>query len=332
MIRLATKILLVLLPLLIIVGTYLYADPFEVIYAYDKHYLNPRISYNRDYVVTDQLMTNRRRHEYDSFILGNSRSVVFKCKDWNEHIQAKGTFHFDASGESLFGVHSKIKWLDAQGVRVKNCLIILDYELLSNVKNHEGHIGIKHPAVSKDSYVDFHLAFFKAYLNPIFFIGYWDSRITGKVRRGFDKKFEKRDYRCDPDTCDINYGSAEEEIAAGVYYNKIGDIFYARDERTKQYERAAIYDKQFQLLNDIRQLFRQHQTVYKIVVSPLYDQKYCHPSDRKALCAIFGADNVYDYSGINRFTSCVTNYYETSHYRPHVARAIMAEIYGPPQP
>jgi hypothetical protein len=45
------------------------------------------------------------------------------------------------------------------------------------------------------------------------------------------------------------------------------------------------------------------------------------------LQTIFGANTIYDYSGINNYTNKVENYYETSHYRPHVGEAIMSEIY-----
>jgi len=40
-----------------------------------------------------------------------------------------------------------------------------------------------------------------------------------------------------------------------------------------------------------------------------------------------GKKNVYDFSGKNKLTTPIGNYYETSHYRPHVANKIMELIY-----
>ncbi|KAA6318040.1 hypothetical protein EZS27_031899 [termite gut metagenome] len=45
--------------------------------------------------------------------------------------------------------------------------------------------------------------------------------------------------------------------------------------------------------------------------------------DLEYLENVFGEDNVFDFLGINTFTQDYTNYYDDSHYRPHVAREIM---------
>jgi hypothetical protein len=42
---------------------------------------------------------------------------------------------------------------------------------------------------------------------------------------------------------------------------------------------------------------------------------------------IFGEENVYDYSGVNTITNEISNYYEASHYRVHIADAILKEMY-----
>jgi hypothetical protein len=50
-------------------------------------------------------------------------------------------------------------------------------------------------------------------------------------------------------------------------------------------------------------------------------------ADIKILQAVFGADSVFDFSGINELTTPFTGYYERSHYRPHVARAVLDSVY-----
>lgn len=71
-----------------------------------------------------------------------------------------------------------------------------------------------------------------------------------------------------------------------------------------------------------------HHTVYKVVINPLYDQNKINSRDLATLKDIFGSDNVYDFSGVNWITSDYHNYYEESHYRPHVAKWILGKIYN----
>ncbi|MEG2479981.1 MAG: hypothetical protein RSA50_06885, partial [Mucinivorans sp.] len=51
-------------------------------------------------------------------------------------------------------------------------------------------------------------------------------------------------------------------------------------------------------------------------------------ADKQIIDYIFGQNNVFDFSGINSFTKDYHNYYEDSHYRPHVAKAIIDTIYS----
>ncbi len=59
----------------------------------------------------------------------------------------------------------------------------------------------------------------------------------------------------------------------------------------------------------------------------MYDQIPLEKEQLNLLYDIFGKENVYDFSGKNEFTESVFNYYENSHYRPHVAAEIMDIIY-----
>ena len=93
-------------------------------------------------------------------------------------------------------------------------------------------------------------------------------------------------------------------------------------------DNQILHAEHIELLSQIHELFVDGNTNYKIVVSPLYDQIKLNPTDKSILDSIFGAENVYDYSGINKYTQDSLNYYESSHYRPRVASQIMNEIYG----
>ncbi|MCX6296671.1 MAG: hypothetical protein NTX97_11510, partial [Bacteroidetes bacterium] len=75
-------------------------------------------------------------------------------------------------------------------------------------------------------------------------------------------------------------------------------------------------------------ILKSHNTQYKIVISPLYNQEKLDPGDLNYLVNLFGGENVFDFSGINFITNDFHNYYETSHYRPFVCDYILNIIYS----
>ncbi len=74
-------------------------------------------------------------------------------------------------------------------------------------------------------------------------------------------------------------------------------------------------------------MLNEDHAQYKIILSPLYSQVKLNEKDIKALCDIFGKENVFDFSGINDITNNMYNYYESYHYRPEVAKLMMDSIY-----
>jgi len=138
------------------------------------------------------------------------------------------------------------------------------------------------------------------------------------------------DHTVDSISCDIWYGFDEEinTDSTNYYTAKINQgVFYKRTKSTSD-PIAISQTSQLDLLREIKAVFDRHNTNYKIVISPLYDQKTLDEKSLNILNTIFGTSNVYDFSGINNYTSNIANYYETSHYRPRVARDILNKIYS----
>jgi hypothetical protein len=329
MTRLFKNILLVLLPVIVMLAVYLVYDPFEVIYTYRTHSLDPRINYNWDYNQTETLIRNYAERRYDSFIFGSSRALAFRCSDWKQYIDSGATLHFAAPAESLYGIYTKFKYLSAHQMPIKNCILLFDTGLLAVTWNGSGLLYLKHPKVSGGSLTDFHLTFFRAFMDHSFFLGYLSYKMTGSVPKVFSHKFAEGQYT-DPVTGDKYMSAWEKQLTdnSDRFYESRKAIFYHRDETAKSYQPAVIKDVQLTYLKEIRRILAANRTNYKIIISPLYDQKYISPDDLVRLKEVFGPENVYDYSGINDITRDIHNYYETSHFRPHVARRIMAEIYS----
>jgi hypothetical protein len=329
MLKLFRNILIILLPVIVMLTVYLVYDPFEVVYPAKVHSVDPCINCNWDYNETETLIRNYDERRYDSFIFGSSRSNVFNVSDWQQYIDSPRILHYSAAAETLYGVYKKIKFMDANKMPIRNCLMMFDTSLLPMTRNSSGMLFIKHPKLTGESLVDFHLTFFRAFMDQSFFLGYLCYKSTGTIPKVFAGKFVE-DQHTDPVSCDKGRGNREKELAENSerYYERMKGIFYKRDETKKTFSPPVLKKEQLQYLSEIRQIFAANRTKFKIVINPNYDQKYLDREDLARLQEIFGAENVHDYSGINDITRDFHNYFETSHFRPHVARRIMAEIYS----
>lgn len=308
---------------------YIFTDPFEVVWRYDTH-LNSTSDYqittNRDFKSTQLFLLNYKKNNYDSFILGNSRSLFYQIESWNKYIKGNG-FHFDASNESLYGVDCKLRLLSGLDVKIKNVLIVLDTGLLRQVKNSEGHLFVKHPMLSKESYLTFHYKMFRGFF-PNAVIAYADLFFNGKKKYMLKYGIMDTIWEHDSKTNQLKLDLYDHQIKTnpGLYYSdKIND-FHKRAVFTV-YSEPVIQTQQERLLKNINTLLKIHKTNFKIIISPLYDQVKINKRDLNYLKNLFGSENVYDFSGINKITSDYHNYYETSHYRPVVCDSILKIIY-----
>ena len=121
------------------------------------------------------------------------------------------------------------------------------------------------------------------------------------------------------------YDSMLAKDSAGYYVYK-KEVFYDRPELAET-SAPVIGETQKKMLQEIKSIFGKNKTRFKLVVSPLYEQKKINGEDIKDLKNIFGENAIYDYSGKNEITATKTNYYESSHFKPYIAGKIMVDIY-----
>ncbi|PJJ60013.1 hypothetical protein [Hymenobacter chitinivorans] len=326
--RLLLKSLLLVIPYLPIVVSYFVLDPFRVLYDYKKFDEPLTVVPNRDYISTQMYLNTYQQRPYSSFILGNSRTMSFLTRDWVKYTGDSLAFHYDASGESLYGVGQKLQFVEQHNSSLKNVLIICDQELLKMVGDVDNHIYRKDPRTTGDFSFAFQLAFLKAYFSDTFFFQYLKQRVTGKFTPEMFGILEDRRIYYDPVTNDM----VLPDINAEIKRDSVG--FYARNRSLRLARKAGVSDavigpEQLRQLVAMRNIFKRHNTNYHIVISPLFKQQQLNPADLALLQRTFGASHIHDYSGVNEFTKEVGNYYEQDHYRPLVGRKILEQIYAP---
>ena len=323
-----TFFLLALIPLVLLTVGYLYYDPFQVLRSY-RDYSNQYVISNRDYISTETFINNNDKQNYNSFIFGSSRTLGFKPSSWVKYLP-KGAqpFSFDASGESIYGIYKKIKFLDSLHIKPENALIILCRDdAFAHDGNHEGHIFIKDPKTSGESALRFQLKFYKAYFNIKFLFCFYAYTFTRHYHPYMNGFIEKRKVAYDTITNGIILTDLNKELMQNTdrYYTTRADIFYERTGERKD-SISRISKKHLYMLTEVKRILEKNKTNYKVVLSPLYEQIKFNDADLSLLKTLFG-NRLYDFSGKNSFTDVKSNYYETNHFRPNVGDSIFQIIY-----
>lgn len=323
-------------PVLMLLIYYVLADPYKFVKHYDSFYAAEGIAYvdmNNDYVSTCTYDNLHERHNYNSFIFGNSRSRYYMVDDWKKHLDSNAVcYHMDASNETLRGIYLKLKYID-EFSNIRNCLLVLDNSILSSDQcRTDSYLFFPSPQTTpeRDGF-KFQLSGLKTFLNPKFFLAYTDFLLFGEMRpymrkwKVFNENYRKYDCTSNETT----YPKRDEQLAEGTYYSKqLIEAFPANRPTIQQYDEPVLGESHIQLLKEIKEIFDKDNTNYKLIISPAYDQMKMAEADYKILVEIFGEDAVFDFSGINDITQDYHNYYDFSHYSSDVCSSILNSVYS----
>lgn len=322
------KLFVFLIPFIILGGTYFIYDPFHVLRNYQHYGSNYLKTFNRNRISTQTYLNYKSEHQFNSFIFGSSRASAFLVEDWRKHLSNAPAFHFDAFNDNISGIRGKIEFIDKNGSDIKNALIIIDSDTFSEQYDEsESIVHHKDHRWTDESALSYHTRFFKAYFKKKYFVSFLDLKIFDTYRPAYMDEFFKFKYYYTTPENDFLFPENIELIQKdSVAYYSDPEFYYRTGD-------ATIFNRQIQEhhledLQKIADLFKQHQTDYKIVISPLFDQKPYNPLDLNILDIYFGRNNIYDFSGENKYTEDITNYYEISHFKPIVGKMIMDEIYN----
>lgn len=326
------KITTFCLPLILLVITYVTTDVFKVIYHYDPFFTDSYyyVAVNRAYGSTMTYINQDPKYHYDSFIFGNSRSLFYEIDTWKKYLPKKSAcIHFDEAFGSISGVSDKVAFIDKNGGQLKNALLVIDHELLSRLEQKDNYLVISPPILKNyRNIIDFHKQHFIAFFNLTFLVALADYNMFGVFRPYMQNYIDNSHSTYLPQYNEIQKPFAEKKIAEGVYYDAELLKSFENVQEPGSYSLEELSIEEIECLKDIKEIFNKHKTSYKIVISPLYDQVKLNRKTYHILCSIFGKENIYDFSGVNKWTKDYHNYYEILHYRPCVAAEIMDIIYN----
>jgi len=320
---------LLLFPFMVVITMYIHEDPFKVLRTY-QDYDYSQVFQNEGAIGWYKYKLYRDEAHYDSFIMGNSCTMAFFGYDWKKYIQGS-PFRFFSNAESLADLYYKLSALDNQKSQpIRNLLIVLDRSLLKKDYISSGFMHVMPPEVSHISKMRYQEAYIQGFFTPRFFIPYVDYKIFHVYRRGTMKGI------INPITF-AHYGEMNDAVS--FHEKEIKDegekywqTEYWQEIFEKQSERytypQCIYGLQKKYLLKIKAICDKHSTNVKIVISPSQTWNKLNEKDVRTMKTLFGNDNVFDYSGINKLSSDYHYFYDISHYSRSAGRIILYDIYG----
>ena len=344
------KILLFLTLPLVLIGSllllYITKDPFKVVQEYDHYESNDGIALNRDYVSTENFLNKFKKNNYNSFIFGSSRTIAYDPLYWKKKLlNCINPFMFDASGENIFGINTKIKFLDSLDVKIDNVIIIIctDYTFPSN-SNLASHGLIKHPAVTHESELDFQYSFASAFFKFDFLTSYIPYTLIGEFKPYMTGVISPLRHMNHVDTLTNRVTKVLDETNikkdSVAFYLKYEHRFYRQRDKNNRLLHEVIFpeeaivkskkmigDTEQKMLREILSILKKHNTKFKVILHPLLSKEKFNPKDMKFLKALFG-DNLYDFTGLNKFTKNYRDCYDWSHLRPFRGYEIIDLIYN----
>ena len=321
--RFSIKLIIATIPFVLLMIVYAICDPFKMIHPQVPFY--PEEGYrgvelNSQYVTLKTYEKLYPTEIYDSYIFGNSRSEHFRIKDWQKYIgEDTHCYHFNSSAESLYTMMRKMQYIDEKGQRIQNALISFDTDMFIQKESMQ----MLPPELSDNNYFRLQMDCFIKFLNAKFVYAYFYHQITGNI---CDATWEvmKDDYiYYDYRTNEISYRVNEQELQNDTVRLRR----FREAERPDSVSFQELNETQKQRLITMRDILKKHNSNYKIVINPLWNKIKINPEDLSFLKETFGADKIYDFSGVNEITTDIDNYFEWSHFRPEVAQKIMQTIY-----
>lgn len=320
-------------PFVVLLVLYLLLDPFKVVWSYESYYptnVAGGVSLNPGYVATQNFRQRVAKEHYDSFILGNSRSIYYPISAWQEMIgSGSHCYHFDAASESLLGIWQKLRFIEQSGCEIRHILWVADADLLAKTDCDHWHLCEAAPALTNyRNTLYFNWYNLKAFINPKFLTAYIDYQCCHQLRPYMlSENLLTEDMFCyDAVGNECDFQPLEQMIAEGRYYTPERMKVFEGRQFPDSVSPCVIGSDQQVLLDSIASLLLRRNTNVQIVISPLFDQIRLNPQDVNALTERFGEERVHDFSGPNEWNSDYKNYYEASHYRRPVAIDVLRKI------
>ncbi len=317
------------IPLLLLLGLYLWTDPFRTLHAFDIKDVN---TVNREYVSTELYLRNKDSYHYNSFVFGSSQAGGLNTYTWKMYLpEGASTFMFQEFGGNITGVKQKIEWLDKIGAELQHVLIFLDMPaFFSTEQNSHDAIGMKHYMLAGEPEGIYHAyEYYNFIQSPFGWIDYTKQRINGthiplaadSVTNDFFST-NRDDYQALPKQDSLN-GCSEQ--TRRNFFLRNSNV----SEKDVQMAPASIDESFLPMLQSIKSVVDKQGADYCIIITPTYryTNPYINTTDLDLLQEMFGKERVYDFSSRKEYTSDYNDYWDPVHFGRRLGWYMLREVY-----
>lgn len=317
------------IPLLLLLGLYLWTDPFRTLHAFDIKDVN---EVNREYVSTELYLQNKDTYHYNSFVFGSSQAGGLNTYTWKMYLpEGASTFMFQEFGGNITGIRQKVEWLDKTGAELQNVLIFLDMPaFFSTEQNGHDAIGLKHYALSGEPEWLYHAYEYYNFLQrPSCWVDYSKQKLEGKqITLAADSV--TNDFFL---TNRVDYQAIPKQDSLKGCTEQTRLNFFLQNANVSEDDvkmAPAVIDESFMpTLKAIKTVFDKQQTRYYIIITPTYryTNPIVHTSDMEVLRNVFGTEHVYDFASRKEYTSDYNDYWDPVHFGRRLGWYMLREIY-----
>jgi hypothetical protein len=314
---------------LIILFTILYIKR-DVYYDFRK-YKNYSWKYNFQVlgdVSTKKLLNSQTN--YNTFIFGSSRTISLYACYLQSILNNSKVFHYGSWNETIGGIYEKIKLLDSLEYHLDNVIIYLDtdFTFLGDGKcRPNDHFLLTHIKKFNYYYVHYQAFFSDLDLDKLKIL--LGEKVEGEIFPNWETDTITNDYCHCSDSLISVYGKRD---LSKEYYHKIDSLikvgFLYKRPGIQKFLEKQVSIQETEMISGILNILNKHHAKYYVIITPLYDQLKFNENDMKILKNSFG-NNLYDFSGINRFTDDKLNYPDRKHFTQYVSKQILDSILKP---
>ena len=325
---LLTILIFIAVPLILLVGIYLWTDPFRCIHDFD---INDVDATNREYMSTELFLRNNPTYHYNSFIFSSSRGCGMNTYQWKQYLpDGAQPFVFQAWSESLTGIEMKLNYLNEHQIPIDNALLLFDIPgTFDDEQIPTRVLAMKHYMFTGHSKFEYNVVQFWNFIQKP---SLWSQSINKRLRG--------TKIACESDTITndfeasnrYNYTELPQQDSLKQCSKMTRRTFLAKIEHVSGDVKISepLINEQFEeQLRHIRTILEANHTDYHIIITPApcYTNPAINPMDLTVLYEMFGAERVHNYSGKNMFTEDYNNFSDPGHFGLRVGYMIVEDIY-----
>ncbi|MES2389201.1 MAG: hypothetical protein V4543_14460 [Bacteroidota bacterium] len=313
---------------------YIVSDPFMIIRRYDNYYENYFGSTNRDMAGSRTLIRQTEKGvHYESFILGSSLTQCILVPEWERVSGVKNAYHWDAHHEGIFGVWSKVKWLDSTNHPFKNVLLELDDILLSITANGGGFMYFKEPAIAGNSEAERQYEAIKSYFSNPFFLAHIHWYFSGKFLPYMEKyTLNPNSYYSNTKTNDLSYIQQMHLVKtdSAAFYKRLHGM--SNLEPAFMPGNCVLNNESRQMLKDIKAVFDRKHVNYKVLLFPRVKRPVFCEKDIRFIQSVFGTEKVYYEPKTAYKITELNDFFDVHHAKPYFGTRLLEKMYKPQLP